>query len=522
VVARSEAEADAAENKITPDGSINLASWDCQFFIYATETIPEGKELRMTLKVKAEKAGKFETQAHYDPGNYNHWQMFGDVEVTTEWKKIQVTTKVTGDQTQVSNGKFLQNVAFNLSTNTEGNVFYFDDVKLEMRDPAGPNEFEVWFNLLRHGTLSKDKINQFTNFTGRDGAEGVDKQARIVTDTNGEPALNVTSIGWNAIDKQLELDEDGNPVLDDDGNPTYKEVDIYIKENGDTVTNIDNWATQFFVTVPHVFQEGTSYRLVMWARADKDATIETQAHTMPGGYKHWNMVGQLNLTPEWQLFEFEKEVDSNQSSCQTIAFNCNVLKKPNNYYFRFDEFSFNVADVTEEERLLRTQDVYLPIPADDKGLKATIDMNKGVSVLEATSFENLVNENMTVQSGEDTFAKADVSAGCFFNTNGNVSTDPTGLLVEFDEEQKDNLLGLTVYNYGLPADVQSIDTKFRYEFNKWFYLYNVQFVPKEKYDGISETKVVPEKSNAIFDLSGRRIAKPGKGLYIVNGKKIVM
>ena len=29
-------------------------------------------------------------------------------------------------------------------------------------------------------------------------------------------------------------------------------------------------------------------------------------------------------------------------------------------------------------------------------------------------------------------------------------------------------------------------------------------------------------SNAIFDLSGRRVAKPGKGLYIVNGKKMVV
>ena len=43
--------------------------------------------------------------------------------------------------------------------------------------------------------------------------------------------------------------------------------------------------------------------------------------------------------------------------------------------------------------------------------------------------------------------------------------------------------------------------------------------------GISETMKNTEnekKNNAVFDLSGRRVVKPTKGLYIVNGKKIVI
>ena len=128
VIIRSEAEADEAGNKIKADGK--LASWDCQFFVYATETIPEGKEIRMTLKVKVEKAGSFETQAHWAPGDYNHYQLFGNVNYTTEWQTIEVNTTVTASQTQESAGKFFQSVAFNLSTMTDGNVVYFDDVKL--------------------------------------------------------------------------------------------------------------------------------------------------------------------------------------------------------------------------------------------------------------------------------------------------------------------------------------------------------------------------------------------------------
>ena len=40
--------------------------------------------------------------------------------------------------------------------------------------------------------------------------------------------------------------------------------------------------------------------------------------------------------------------------------------------------------------------------------------------------------------------------------------------------------------------------------------------------GISEVVRGGEKGSAIFDLSGRRVAKPTKGLYIVNGKKILV
>ena len=44
----------------------------------------------------------------------------------------------------------------------------------------------------------------------------------------------------------------------------------------------------------------------------------------------------------------------------------------------------------------------------------------------------------------------------------------------------------------------------------------------EETDGISAIdNAQPQKSAAIYDLSGRRVVKPTKGLYIVNGKKVV-
>ena len=229
-------EADEAGNPTTDDANNkpDWTEWDSQFFIYGNQTIPEGKEIRMSFRVRGEKAGTMQTQAHYNPGNYNFYQLFGDISYTTEWTKYESDpVTVSSNMTQESAGKFFQSVAFNLSTMRDGNTVYFDDVKLEIRDPKAPEEFSGWFNFLRKGTLSDDQITfsngTFYNFTGRDGKPGEDGnthdvKARIVDDPkDGKPALTVTSIAYNAkIENKTEkLDEDGNPVLDEQGNPTY-------------------------------------------------------------------------------------------------------------------------------------------------------------------------------------------------------------------------------------------------------------------------------------------------------------
>jgi len=530
VVARSEAEADEAGNKVAADGK--LASWDCQFFVYATDTIPTGKELRMTLKVRAEKDGFFETQAHWAPGDYNHYQLFGNVNVTTEWQKIEVSAIIDGNHTQAANGKFMQSVAFNLSTNAEGNTFYFDDVKLEMRTPKqGSEEFTGWFNMLRHGINSADDMGSGrTNFTGRDGIDNTDRVARIVNDpVDGQPALNVTSIGWNAtkVNKKEVKDEEGNPVLDEQGNPTYEEeiVDIYVGPQNDTLTSIDNWRTQFFVTIPHKFVANSKYRLVLWARADKPAQIESQTHAMPGDYIHYVGVGNLDLTEEWQQFVFDDMTVSNEQSgngrFQTMAFNCNVPKIENNYYFRVEEFSANAADVTDQERTLGSETVALPIPEPDKkdGVQATIDFKNCMAKLEATSFENLVNENMSALNGEDSFGTVDATAGFFMADNGWMADDGK-IIFEFDEVSDDNpVLTVNTYNEGESFAGKTAETAFRFEFNNWFYLFNVTLMSEESYNGVSDVKLMPAKSTAIYDLSGRRVQQATKGLYIQNGKK---
>ena len=422
VYIRSSEEAEAAGNMITmqENGADVLAGWDSQFFIYSETALAEGMELRLVMRVRADKPMSAGTQCHNMPGDYNHWDCFGSVEFTTEWKKFDKTITITADMCQTANGKEFHSIAFNLADFREGTTAYFDDIKLYMREkPQGgdPQELTGWFNLLPQGTNTDFTFNggAYHTFTGRDGMDGRDLQARIVNDPlDGEPALNVTSVGFNATVQVPIVDsETGEPFLDENGNPETEEKQVWVKygeEKNDTITSIDNWQTQFFVTVPHKFGTGQRYKLRMWARADKPANVETQAHLMPGGYKHWDMVGSLALTDEWQLFVFGDEdyiegdirtISNEQSTCQTIAFNCNVLKEVNNYYFRFEDFSFNDADVTIEERTLGTEDITISVPEPGETPATTIvDFTNCVNVLgvEPDYFTEFIEDgSMTVQ-----------------------------------------------------------------------------------------------------------------------------
>ena len=539
VIVRSEAEADEAGNKVCPDGQTSLASWDCQFFIYANEEIPEGKELRMKLKVKAEKSGMFETQAHWKPGDYNHYQLFGNCNYGTEWTTIEVDATVDANHTQSANGKIFQSVAFNLSTMTDGNVIYFDDVKLEMREPKGPEDFDRWFNMLRHGTESADKVNNWTTFTGRDGVTGQDIQARVVMDpVDGEPALNVTAICYNAFEDKPQLDDEGNPVLDENGEPAIDHLKYHIFENGDTCKlqnggyGIDDWQTQFFVTVPHKFIPNSQYRLVMWYRADHEADIDTQLHNMPGDYVHYEAIGTLHCTPEWQQIKVEEAMRSQGKGCQTIAFNCNKNKDELvNYYFRFDEFSFNMAEVSDAERTLGKEDILLPVPEPGaESATATIDFTNCMNLLESTDFANILGDDhlkLPVKSAteDDEYSpKQQSAAGVFIDDEGYL-VDDGAICITASEDSKDNKADYLIDNFGTESFAgKNIETKMLFTYNDWNYVFNTKLIPAADYEkimsGVNSVSVA-QPENVIYDLQGRRVKDAVKGLYIVNGKKVV-
>ena len=91
------------------------------------------------MKVKADKAGTIESQAHNNPGGYLYWSMIGNPSVTTSWQEYTKTGVISASQAGMNT------IAFNLSPNKTATTFYFDDIYFEKQEsgntiPLTPKE----------------------------------------------------------------------------------------------------------------------------------------------------------------------------------------------------------------------------------------------------------------------------------------------------------------------------------------------------------------------------------------------
>ena len=129
-------------------------AWDNQFWIL-TGNFAKGAKYEFTADVRADVAAKASTQIHTTPGTYVHSVGVGDVNFTTEWKTIK------------SSGKFEaagSSIAFNLNEYEGANKYYFDNISLKI----GGKEVIINGNLEGTDTQSfKQKIarGQVTDIT---------------------------------------------------------------------------------------------------------------------------------------------------------------------------------------------------------------------------------------------------------------------------------------------------------------------------------------------------------------------
>ena len=575
VVARSDEQAVAAGNRVENNGA--LASWDCQFFIYATEPMPEGKEVRLTMWVKGDKAGSIETQAHYGPGDYNHYQLFGNVSVTTEWTKVTLETTVGSDHVKAGDGKAFQSIAFNLSTNAEGNVFYFDNVKLQIRDPktGGDEDPGAWINFMRKGIYSMDQIKgigivdnkqvpfECTNYTFQDlnQPEGQQQQPAPVVEVPGEPgvmAVHIPVPGYT-IKEVEDLDEDGNQQFDEEGNVKMKSV-YYWNDGREIGTSAPaRWTCQFFVSTLHKMVPGEKYRFKFRCKADKPTSLGTQCHYGPGQYQSYNTFGSESdfaIGTDWvefKLGDYEGNTNttipsgvakpSGDVGCQTITFDCVPLEgEDNNFYLIVEEFSFTEKYVLDSDRTLGTPEkVLLPVNTGDEDVATTIDATPMLTTFELPDFDFLKNPKAgdgiklyTIKEPDDpeddpipSFgAMLGWNDGGFVNGKGLFIDDDMGINIRFDEESVDgNNVNLVVWNNpdsGIDfSDGKTVETKLAVSNAGWYYVYNLVLGTADTLAGISPVKAVKAGNGLIYNLAGQRVDASYKGLVIKDGKKMI-
>ncbi len=129
-------------NGVGKDGSrgVKIASkggqadaWESQFWIVSDVVLNAGDKIHVAFDYKADGGcvgTNVDTQAHFNPGEYQHWQCAGTVAFTADWQTYDKVVII--DDQMAPAGQGMKSIAFNMSPNTADGNYYIDNVVLEI------------------------------------------------------------------------------------------------------------------------------------------------------------------------------------------------------------------------------------------------------------------------------------------------------------------------------------------------------------------------------------------------------
>lgn len=202
--------------------------------------------------------------------------------------------------------------------------------------------------------------------------------ARLMYTTDGSlPVDLATTTPWKQQVKNGSCEATGNVSLlarNYGGNGDDNTITAGIGTNGSHGIKVtssknaqnDHEAQLFIYTPDHIWKTGERYRFHMMVKADKAAKMTTQTHTTPHTYIANNMFDgkTYNVGTEWMAIDYEGTITDSQvgkkttttggwggwggwetvtyEDMQTIAFNLNVDRLDNTFYF--DDVSWELYD----------------------------------------------------------------------------------------------------------------------------------------------------------------------------------
>ena len=352
---------------------------------------------------------------------------------------------------------------------------------------------------------------------------------------------------------------------------------------GIVVKSSDNpsqaWDTQFWINMSEALPTGSKLHVEFDYVANKAAKATTQAHGEPSVYQHWAAIGDVNFTTEWQHFSTDIEVSADMATgsggkgLKSIAFNLSEEKTATEY--RFDNFGVWAEipePVQEWENLIVNSDMegesmecfyvteqgvggpFVAIATEGIGK----DGSKAVKVQSADSPANNWDTQFFIRlpyqlpagtqykvsfdykadkAGDfETQAQANPSqyihwtfcGSGSFTTEWQTYTAEGAIPSECDGSQGDGFLKI-FQSIAFNLAKNKVATQFIFDNVKFF-------VPKDIVSSLTKNpdenakpyptgiKNVMNEMNAegIFNLNGQKVMKAQKGLYIKNGKKVVI
>ena len=180
-------------------------------------------------------------------------------------------------------------------------------------------------------------------------------------------------------------------------------------------------------------------------------------------------------------------------------------------------FIFNIVESVVEPENVGYEDIVIPVAEDDQ--VTDIDLTKAAEALGVTVDYLLNPDNACLRGmteGGIFGGGQNCTDGLGFNADGYYDM-AYGLVYFTIEESK-------IWSYSIEPvnDDFSLTTQFCFQIDNKQYVYNVKFVSAAAYNGIQDIATEQKHADKVFDLSGRQVLQPTRGLYIMNGKKVVV
>lgn len=279
-------------------------SWDCQFFPIGFGNNAE-PDVTYTLhfKVKGDHDGNVSMLGFGQTP-------YGQFAITTDWVEGTVDY---------------------VATNNDGNVLMqcgdwigsWDIAYLKITHEGKEERPAEWIELLTNGDAE-------TPWTEEQKATRFDDQENNykISAWGKEKGVNMNDDGgWDPFPATIE-EVDGSHVF------------VVHGKAADTEGDASAWDNQFWIQAPRQIKAGEQVKVHFRYKASEAATTNTQIHHQnPSDYMHWQAIGDINFTTEWQ--EYDQTVTwptGGDDKGWSIAFNLNPQNK-NAIDFFFDDLS---------------------------------------------------------------------------------------------------------------------------------------------------------------------------------------
>ena len=181
-------------------------------------------------------------------------------------------------------------------------------------------------------------------------------------------------------------------------------------------------------------------------------------------------------------------------------------------------FTYNIVNEVIEYENVGSEDIILPVSLNEA--KAPIDLKAAADSLGVSIDELLEGEYLCGMMESGLYTDGAISEdGLAFNKDG--FFDQVTPAVSFNIYKDGDNVVVTAWSEEEIADDFKLSTQFCYQIDNKQYVFNVKFVSVAAYTGINDVQRSTVNDQRFYDLSGREVRQPARGIYIHNGRKII-